>query len=83
MIHSCVHCGKVFKSNISLDKHARRCKKKQTTKSTSVAGPNATRARKRARHEHLDEDDNMFMGHDLADHEQVRTIVRFRTSPVD
>lgn len=77
MIHSCVRCGKVFKSNISLDKHAVRCKKKRPT---SVEGPNATRKRKCARHQTADEDDSLFTGHDLDDHDQVRTIMRFHTS---
>ena|ERR1700761_8741859 len=51
MRNSCVRCGKEFASNISLDKHARRCK--PTT--------NATRSRKRAR---LDEEDNRFAEND-------------------
>jgi hypothetical protein len=47
MLNICVRCGKEFDTNISLDKHARRCK----------ATTNTTCQRKRAR---LDEDDHIL-----------------------
>ena len=74
MLHSCVHCGKVFKSHTSLDKHAGRCKNKQSKNPLSVARTNISRRRKRARSEPPDEDDNLFTGHDIDDHDQVRTL---------
>ena len=79
MANSCVRCGKEFTSNISLDKHARRCK--PTT--------NTTRSRKRAR---LDEDDNRFAEHDVGDYDisdsgnslahNVCTLMRVLTNSV-
>ena len=56
MRNSCVRCGRVFVSNISLDKHARHCKKPTTE---------ARRSRKRAR---VDEPDNLFAEPDIGDH---------------
>ena len=73
--HTCVHCGKVFTSNVSLDKHAGRCKKKKRSP-TSLPRTNTRLTRKRARHEPPNEGDNAFAEHDTEDH-NVRTLLTF------